>query len=54
MKRTALLHGVASLQVVAGPGRVLPAAVGTLHALNLAAEGLQGGLDAGVHGHDDG
>lgn len=40
VKPTALLHGVASLQVVTGPGRVLPAAVGALHALKLAAEGL--------------
>jgi len=30
---------------------VFPAAVRALHAVDLAAEGLQGGLDAGVHGH---
>lgn len=51
---TALLHGVASLQVVTGPGRMFPAAVGALHAVDLAAEGLQGGQNAGVHRHDGG
>lgn len=51
---TTLLHGVASLQVIAGPGRMLPAAIWALHAVNLAAEGLQSGLDAGVYGHDGG
>lgn len=30
---------------------MFPAAVGALHAADLAAEGLQGGQDAGVHGH---
>lgn len=48
---TALLHGIASLQVVTGPGGMFPAAVGALHAVDLTAEGLQGGQDAGVHGH---
>ncbi len=30
---------------------MFPAAVRALHAVDLAAEGLQGGLNAGVHGH---
>lgn len=46
---TALLRWVTPLQVIAGPGGVLPAAVWALHAVDLAAEGLQRGLDAGVH-----
>lgn len=53
VKLTALLHGVASLQIVTGPCRVLPAAIGALHAVELAAERLQGGLNVGVDGHDD-
>lgn len=46
---TTLLHWVAPLQVVTGPGGMLPAAVWALHAVDLAAEGLQCGLDARVH-----
>lgn len=45
---TALLQGVASLQVITGPGRMFPAAVWALHVVDLAAEGLQCGLDAWV------
>lgn len=33
---------------------MFPAAVRALHAADLAAEGLQGGLNAGVHGYDGG
>lgn len=51
---TTLLHGVASLQVVTGPGRMFLAAIRALHAVDLAAEGLQRGLNARVHGHDGG
>lgn len=51
---TALLRGVALLQVPTGPRGVLPAAVGTLHAVDLAAQGLERGLDTGVDGNDGG
>lgn len=51
---TALLHGVTSLQVIAGPGRVFLATIRALHAVDLAAKGLQGGVHTGVHGHDGG
>lgn len=43
-----MLRRVAELQVVAGAGRVLLGAVGAAHGLDLAAEGLEGGVDAGV------
>lgn len=46
---TALLHGVASLQVITGPGRMFPTAIRALHVADLAAEGLQSGQDAWVH-----
>ena len=45
---TTLLQGVALLQVSTGPGRVFPAAVGAPHAVNLAAQGLERGLDPWV------
>lgn len=51
---TTLLHGIAPLQVIAGSGGVLPAAVGALHAADLAAEGFQGVQDARVHRQDGG
>lgn len=49
---TALLHGVASFQVITGPGRMFPAAIGTFHAADLTAEGLQGIQDPRVHRQD--
>lgn len=45
---TAVLGRVAELQVLTGAGRVLLGAVGAAHGLDLAAEGLEGGVDAGV------
>lgn len=45
---TALLHRVAPLQVITGPGRVFLAAVGALHAVDLAAQGLQSGLNSRI------
>lgn len=51
---TALLHGVASLQVITGSGGVFPAAVRALHAADLTAEGFQGVQDPRVHGQDGG
>lgn len=43
-----MLRRVAELQVLAGAGRVLLRAVGAAHGLDLAAEGLEGGVDTGV------
>ncbi|KAF3842827.1 hypothetical protein F7725_001676 [Dissostichus mawsoni] len=47
-------HQHMHFSVITGAGRVLLAAVGALHAADLAAEGLQGGLHAGVHRQDGG
>lgn len=45
---TAPLGGVAQLQVVAGARRVFPGAVGAAHGLDLAAQGLERGVDSWV------
>lgn len=45
---TALPVGVAQLEVAAGAGGVLPGALGAADVLNLAVEGLEGGVHLGV------
>lgn len=45
---TTPLGGVAQLQVVAGARRVFLGAVGAAHGLDLAAQGLERGMDSWV------
>lgn len=51
---TTLLHGVASLKVITGSGRMFSAAVRALHAADLTAKGFKGVQDPRVHRQNGG